>query len=124
MPTQKKIFEHWVEKIDIAPNECFACGKKTKLSRCHIIPSWKELNNSVENIHLLCDGCHSESEGLKVYDTWFKSMRKNYWKPPAQHTTIFFEKCGIYSHHIEQMAKIYGNPEDMLEALKNHIHWW
>ena len=58
---------------------CFACGmidreeNKTWTQRCHIQALCNKGSNKAENLHLLCCGCHKDSEYLEgdAYWTWF-----------------------------------------------------
>jgi len=93
MPTAKKVLEYWQEpenekkigkaKGDIwgvEQDECFACGLRLLLKhRAHIIPSINGGDNSPGNIHLLCRGCHEESEGRPNYWQWLSYKRNNEW---------------------------------------------
>lgn len=55
---------------------CFACGGFFEVTtRCHITPKCEGGSDNVENLHLLCSGCHKESENISgdVYFNWFIS---------------------------------------------------
>jgi hypothetical protein len=84
MPKQDAIYNYWKNKIELYENEkcCFACGRKGLLHRCHIMPCNSENDNNLDNIHLLCPACHSETEGIgKIsLELYFEIIiRKEYW---------------------------------------------
>lgn len=53
---------------------CMACGSQYGIQRCHILPLCEGGDNSLKNIHLLCKGCHSESE-FRSGESYWKWMR-------------------------------------------------
>ena len=94
MPKPIKILEHWAELLivkgkfwldilydnevdnNLKPCICFACGCKTALiERAHIIAIYNGGNNSLDNLHLLCKECHTESEYITEFEIdyykWF-----------------------------------------------------
>jgi hypothetical protein len=80
MPTRKKIFEYWQDKINTAldDNTCFKCGFTggfTAVERTHIISVFNDGTDDLENLHLLCSNCHKKSEPYegKLYFDWFYS---------------------------------------------------
>lgn len=84
MPSKKQISEYWhLELISLSKrtpddfriNECFCCGRDGDVQRAHIKSRYKSGADTVENLHLLCAGCHQESEYIegKVYWAWFNS---------------------------------------------------
>ena len=109
MPTQTKIFDHWAETLDVYEQECFACGRWARLERCHIIPSSFDGNNDVSNLHLLCSGCHKESEGVKTYDHWFTYKRKHDWDYPMNHMVRHLEKFGYPVSRWIEIGQSYNN---------------
>ena len=86
MPSRKDIFYFWENKIKNAcdENTCFKCNLKPFIDdsivveRCHIIPVCEGGSDDLENIHLLCNSCHKESEVYsgKKYDLWLNSKNK------------------------------------------------
>jgi hypothetical protein len=85
MPTNKKVYDHWKDSLDIQKYCCFFCGHKTDLQRSHIIDLSPNLDcetiNNPENIHLLCRPCHKTSDIAKAkgltYDEWFSLKQKS-----------------------------------------------
>lgn len=79
MPTRKKIFYYWSDKIETAvdDNTCFKCGftviGSTAVERAHIKASCDGGTEELDNLHLLCKNCHIESELLddELYWFWF-----------------------------------------------------
>lgn len=81
--------------MDVEKSCCFACNNPTLLDRCHIVPLINGGNNDVSNLHLLCRGCHVESENSKFYWTWMKNKRLKYWKPKWKHIVNRMELNGL-----------------------------
>ena len=81
MPSRKKIFEYWREKITSAidDNTCFKCGFTlsgiTAVDRAHILSVYDGGSDDVSNLHLLCSDCHKQSEVYSggLYDEWFNT---------------------------------------------------
>jgi len=83
MPSRKKIFEYWQDKLDNVydDNSCFKCGFGGKeynyaiVDRAHILSVFDGGSDDVENIHLLCSNCHKKSEPYsgRMYYDWLKS---------------------------------------------------
>ena len=104
MPSQKDILEYWNEyfKNDdrfyiLNKICCFACGRKTKIERAHILPRFEGGKDEIENIHLLCTGCHTDSENIwgKAYWNWLYWTNKNEYKDFLERYYDFLKKCGI-----------------------------
>jgi hypothetical protein len=76
---------------------CFACGRNTKIERAHILSRFNGGDDNVENIHLLCSGCHTDSEFIwgKAYWNWLYWMNKNEYQEPGERYYNFLKKCGI-----------------------------
>lgn len=83
MPTIQAITQHWDGRLlamdrDVHGSGCFACGSTRRLHRAHIKPVSKfkpwEFPNELDNLHVLCELCHSDSEMLEESDywTWFR----------------------------------------------------
>lgn len=94
MPKKKEIFKHWQKKLECSSkfwmddeaaesctkNEfekldtCFACGSKARTQRCHILPKCEGGTDEIDNLHLLCEFCHTESEYFsgELYNEWFE----------------------------------------------------
>ena len=88
MPSKKNIKNYWKHKIvDIKHNifpsveylcggdYCFACGILTNDSteRAHILSRQEGGSDEVDNLHLLCNICHKDSEQFsgEEYNEWF-----------------------------------------------------
>ena len=88
MPSPEAIMEHWLDKFNeqgiwdivsidrdgIPAKACFGCGCPSKVERAHITALVNGGTNDLDNLHLLCRGCHVESESYsgEVYDKWFR----------------------------------------------------
>ena len=55
----------WSDDGDIC---CFACEKTNNLERCHIIPHAAGGDESLDNLHILCNSCHKQTEGMGHYN--------------------------------------------------------
>tara|TARA_R110000824_G_scaffold336614_1_gene523135 strand:- start:1087 stop:1566 length:480 start_codon:yes stop_codon:yes gene_type:complete len=78
-PDKNRIAKYWNADM----RNCMACGiENVRTDRAHIIPLQYNGTNELENIHLLCNPCHAESENLmdKEYDMWIKLKNEMYSK--------------------------------------------
>ncbi len=132
MPSKKQILKHWAERLihdygkysmDIyedegitenSQNTCFACGTMAGTLRCHIVPYHLTKNNDCENLHLLCNECHNESEGIETAISYFK------WFAKKDSTTSGSLK------RLLNLATFYAqNPDcapDSIKATIRHLH--
>jgi hypothetical protein len=104
MPSCKAIRDYWADQgiwerkgyeskwefyegIDDARDKgcCFACGVSwgVTLERAHILAHMEGGMDTVENLHLLCQHCHKDSEIFsgEVYWEWF-------WNRDSWHITL------------------------------------
>lgn len=80
IPTRADIHRFWLNDSRIGPlldsginagMQCYACLRMTGTQRCHILAVVDGgTDDSVENVHLLCPGCHAESEHLNGSHYW------------------------------------------------------
>lgn len=91
---------------------CFACLKLGYVERCHIKAKVLGGKDKVENIHLLCPVCHSDSEmksGL-YYWCWFKTIdvhgRRKLYETEAANLS------GLYQTTITKLVKNYDLDSD------------
>ena len=92
MPKRRQIAEYWNDRF-IAKGweigfeivnipQCFACARtRLPLHRAHIKSRFSGGSDTVENLHILCVACHSESEfldGLR-YWRWYRHKRFVQW---------------------------------------------
>tara|TARA_B100000131_G_C17796302_1_gene483499 strand:+ start:69 stop:530 length:462 start_codon:yes stop_codon:yes gene_type:complete len=114
MPSKPPICREWENEPEmivkkkrfgwdkLPESSCWRCGKDEFTFRCHIHSHCFDENDKPSNLHLLCDGCHTESEtysGWKsghAYYEWFKTYSKFGWE-------------GII---LSEMVKTIGKPED------------
>lgn len=68
--SQKAIIDYWIKHQDEgelgvdwaeAHERCWRCGYKSRLERCHIIPSSLGGTDNPCNLILLCHRCHKEA---------------------------------------------------------------
>jgi len=113
MPNKKAILSFWDEhdlfiesgiEINGSNPDCFACGNHVGVERAHILALTEGGGNEVENLHLLCKGCHAESENLsgKSYWKWLVDMNLNHYETAIQR---------VY-------RKMQVNPEHWIRGLK------
>ena len=105
MPSHYQVAEYWRDKklhgqpviYDIKEPECWACGTvveglpdtddikmlwnsiEGKLQKCHIIPRALGGTYEVENIFLMCKGCHNEAPNIndrKSFLSWVTLKRE------------------------------------------------
>lgn len=105
-PSVSAIFKYWSQegKLPLIRNNefitqgeknCFACGDFRNIQRCHIVPLVYGGENEVENLHLLCVGCHADSEGNKYYWNWLTYMRTHEWKFECEWCVKILEMNGV-----------------------------
>ena len=103
LPSKKVIIRFWIDKLEKIGveisyvEECFACGKIWKLQRAHIKPIFNGGTNKLDNLHILCTGCHDESEFLwgGAYWNWLVETHKTQWKDGTAWILLIYKKCGI-----------------------------
>jgi hypothetical protein len=96
MPTAKRIHEYWYKFVvedqdamyallggDSVTNilvgkaeECYACGHKARLQKCHIIPHGCGGDEGVENLFLMCLRCHQDNPDTIYPDLFYKYVRE------------------------------------------------
>jgi hypothetical protein len=97
MPSRMAIAEYWsgrisefgifqIDQDELPDKECWACGK-AHVQRCHIDDYAHGGKNAVENLVLLCPGCHAESESLSPasFWPWVRNSRQTKWKSLWDH---------------------------------------
>jgi hypothetical protein len=128
MPSRDKIFEYWNDKLDSAidNNTCFKCGvtdkEHTIVERAHILSVFDGGSDSVDNIHLLCNYCHKQSEAWEgeIYYMWLNL--ESYKEFTDRLTLIAFDEPHRLSDNfiefmtptIEEMKTELG--EDVIDA--------
>jgi len=132
-PRAPVILEYWQQNcIQLGPvkkgddfgveqSECFACGNFIHgLHRAHIVPLCFGGSNSVDNIHLLCPGCHCESENMTRYWTWLKYKRYNEWDYPIKHMERHLKIQGIdITQEAEYLSSINATRKQLEEHIEN-----
>ena len=139
MPSKIKIFNYWSGKLKnaLSDNTCFKCGiysndnKINIVDRAHILSVFDGGTNNLDNLHLLCKKCHTESEpysGIE-YDLWLSSENnEQFFK-----SLFFLIEKGIIKNEelslcINKLKEIYIKRNFdydvyMLKiALENHTH--
>ena len=54
---------------------CYACGRITKLQRCHIVPHSCGGSEDNNNLFLMCEHCHSENPDTVFEDIFYSYVR-------------------------------------------------
>lgn len=113
MPSKVKVLKYWSDnekfesegiEINSSGADCFACGNHLGVQRAHILPLNEGGDNSLSNLHLLCSGCHTESEFMSGKEYWVWLINKN---------------IHDYVTSLERVAKkIEVNPEYYIKSLK------
>lgn len=129
MPSKSNIVDYWndnIEKLgvyqtaqdEVFPEDCFACGKMGNVERCHVFSKWQGGEDRVENIVLLCRGCHTESEDLcpDAFWVWINNCRKEKWKHWYAHILGKLELLGYSLDKIKQMLEN-RNPHDVFNEI-------
>jgi hypothetical protein len=79
MPSRKAIASFWNDELGYNNgNNCFACHWGGALERCHITARHNGGSDGVENLHVLCQACHDDSEAIegKQYLNWLGHVRE------------------------------------------------
>ncbi len=94
LPTKRAIREYWApflvscDKFISVPevfeaDVCFACGmiyrdrRDANTEKSHIIAHCESGPEETWNLHLLCKGCHRDSEHLKGMPYWLWFLNRN-----------------------------------------------
>ena len=112
LPTQKIIYRFWEERflkagLNIEEKACFACGKGTNLDRAHIKPKINGGSDLVNNLHLLCPGCHNDSEFIwgGSYWRWIIYINKNEYKNSIMWAMDRMKKIGFSTKTLNRLGK-------------------
>jgi len=132
MPTRKRIFEYWQDKINSAldDNTCFKCGFTggfTAVERCHITSVFNNGTDDLDNLHLLCSNCHKQSEPYEssLYFDWFYSINNidfmvnamiNFISDESKYDDNFSK---LFYKAFEENKMNYKTKEDFKIALQN-----
>jgi len=107
MPSKKEIFNYWIDKIidldDLDLNDCWGCGFKGNIQRCHIHDRYKSNNDDLSNLVLLCNNCHNRQETMCQNEEGRKIFISNLIEGNLFFSIRFKElqevyKSGIYNH--------------------------
>lgn len=139
MPSRRQIADYWmgrpdaIEKMgyagtgyddEFAHDECWACGDAgSKLEKCHVHSRWKGGNDLPENLVILCQRCHVESEDMPVstFWDWLKRCRKDQWKPAMLHAWGRINRAGFSDEYIEFLIMEHGQKKT-LEKIVETMH--
>lgn len=130
---KKTVFDYWYKRKeelgplyghahDLIRNQCFACGNTARLEVAHIVPLVWGGPDTIENVHILCIGCHVESEGLKLYWDWLRWKRKHEYKDPATRWVELVQKCGIVVDD-ELANRSARDPVGIFKEVRNKVYF-
>jgi hypothetical protein len=121
MPTREAIALHWNAHIgklgifndsqDELPDcSCWACGRIGRVERCHILSYHLGGPDTVENLVILCAGCHVESEHLPPdrFWMWIRHVRKTRWRDEWWWAQDRLHSVGYPRERIESLGQEKG----------------
>lgn len=109
------VAKHWAKRISIIKSHpenefneaqrCFACLLPLPLQKAHIIPFNDTKDNSLENLHLLCQSCHRDSEFIQ---------EDEYWEWLEDRTTLdcIVSMADFEGKSIKNMSKLFSAKHD------------
>lgn len=109
LPSRQAITDHWFpdrmselgifncSQDELPEGCCWACGRPGLVERCHIRSHQHGGADTVDNLALLCPGCHDESEDLpeSSFFTWIRAKRRDVWQDEFTHARIKLERLGF-----------------------------
>ena len=120
MPKKKEVNAYWQRgKND---RTCMACERTAPLlHRAHVLPRHRGGVDEPENIHLLCPGCHSESELLSgdAYNIWFDAIKDGdyFWAKLSLASWAAKEARGMGLDHLEAYSHDSSEVKDFIDQL-------
>jgi hypothetical protein len=121
LPSRQAITEHWLGRLDdlgvfdcsqdeLPDGCCWACGRPGAVQRCHIKSHQHGGADTVDNLAILCPGCHAQSEDLPAssFFTWIREMRRTVWQDEFTHISLKMERLGYSFVAVDQLVKTIG----------------
>jgi 5-methylcytosine-specific restriction endonuclease McrA len=121
LPSRQAITEHWIDRIaelgvfDCSQDElpegcCWACGRPGLVQRCHIKSHQHGGADTVDNLALLCPGCHAQSEDLpaSAFLPWIRAMRRDVWQDEFTHVGLKLNRLGYTRDVFDGMVELVG----------------
>ena len=86
MPSAEAICDYWSNDIRLQNRSmmtdiCWMCGRISKLERAHIVPKCKGGPDDASNLHLLCPGCHKETENIEIEEQYWAYFNATDYSP-------------------------------------------
>lgn len=122
MPTQKQILKFWSNsdifkekgiEINESHPDCFACGNHIKIERAHILAKFIGGDDTCDNLHLLCAGCHAESEYYGIDEYWDWLIHTNANKFVGRFERVY-EKSQVNPKYWLSVLKLIKDNEKLL----------
>lgn len=127
MPNKSRLCDYW--KSDerlfgrMTRDFCWLCGRPGPLTRCHIQPWHRGGSNDAGNIHLLCEGCHVDTENLEGGEYWQMFELVDY-DPIGQACRLLYTRHQFYATQTEFIDKLSSTSAQLLrlaiDSLKNN----
>lgn len=121
LPSRQAITDHWLGRLDelgvfncsqddLPDGCCWSCGKPGLVQRCHIKSHQHGGADTVDNLALLCPGCHAESEDLpaSTFFAWIRAKRRDVWQDEFTHVLMKLERIGYPRHVFDGMVELLG----------------
>ena len=110
----------WINNGGKSERPCMACGGYGNI-KCHITPLSICGSNEYSNLHMLCDICHKESEGLYGYPYWLWILLKAKLFDGGSDMTFEIDDGKKYHYEEEYPDKLakYAKEYTMLSIVKN-----
>lgn len=95
---------------DLPDGCCWACGRPSQMQRCHIVSHQHGGADTVDNLVILCRGCHDESEDLHAaaFLPWIRAKRRDEWKDEYTHVALKLGRIGYPRPAIEALVTMIG----------------
>lgn len=134
LPSKDKIAAYWNGRIEqlgvfvpmqaeLEEISCWACGRVGIIERCHVVDYAHGGANAVENLVLLCPGCHAESENLSepAFWNWLRHSRQNEWMDGASRILSKMRAIGYTNEKMDEMIREMGE-EAAMRVIKEDLY--
>jgi len=129
MPTQKQILKFWSKsnifkekgiEINESHPDCFACGNHIGIQRAHISAKFDGGEDACDNLHLLCAGCHAESEYYQGDGYWNWLIHTNTNKFVGRLERVY-EKSQVNPAYWLSALRLLKNNEKLMKKYANFV---
>ena len=122
LPSRQAITDHWFpnrmgelgifhySQDELPDSCCWACGRAAVVQRCHIKSHQHGGADTVENLVILCPGCHDESEDLpeSSFFPWIRAKRQGDWQDEFTHVARKMARIGYSWPVVKEMVETLG----------------